>query len=89
MGSARWARCAGGGERARRLVGSLDGGRWVGVGLMLGSWLVVLYALAGSLLWNWVLRPLEETDLETRFGAEFAAYRDRVACLVPRVPSRR
>ena len=60
-----------------------------GVGLMLGSWLVVLYALAGSLLWNWVVRPLEEADLEARFGAEFAAYRDRVACWVPRVPARR
>ena len=55
---------------------------------MLGSWLVVLYALAGSLLWNWVVRLLEEADLEARFGAEFVAYQERVACWVPRVPSR-
>lgn len=60
----------------------------VGVGLMLGSWLVVLYALAGSLIWNWVVRPLEEADLEARFGAEFVAYQERVACWVPRVPAR-
>lgn len=59
-----------------------------GVGLLLGSWLVVLYALAGSLLWNWVVRPLEEADLEARFGAEFVAYQRRVACWVPRVPAR-
>lgn len=60
----------------------------VGVGLLLGSWLVVLYALAGSLLWNWVVRPLEEADLEARFGAEFVAYRRRVSCWLPRVPAR-
>lgn len=56
----------------------------IAVGLMLGSWLVVLYALSGSLLWNWVVRPLEEADLEARFGEEFDAYRDRVSCWVPR-----
>lgn len=56
----------------------------VAVGLMLGSWLVVLYALAGSLFWNRIVRPLEEADLQARFGAEFAAYRDRVACWIPR-----
>lgn len=60
----------------------------VGVGLMLGSWLVVLYALAGSLVWNWVVRPLEEADLEARFGAEFVAYQRQVACWVPRLPAR-
>ena len=57
----------------------------IAIGLMLGSWLVVLYALSGSLLWNWVVRPLEEADLEARFGEEFDAYRDRVSCWVPRL----
>lgn len=56
----------------------------VGVGLLFGSWLVVLYALAGSLLWNWVVRPFEEADLEARFGGDFAAYRAKVSCWVPR-----
>lgn len=56
----------------------------VAVGLLLGSWLVVAYALCGSLLWNWAVRPLEEADLEARFGDEFRRYRDSVACWVPR-----
>lgn len=60
----------------------------IAVGLMLGSWLVVLYALAGSLLWNWVIRPLEEADLEARFDAEFVSYRARVPCWVPRLSTR-
>ncbi|MBK0422088.1 isoprenylcysteine carboxylmethyltransferase family protein [Leucobacter sp. CSA2] len=58
----------------------------VAVGLILGSWLVVVYALAGSLLWNWGIRPVEEADLERRFGAEYVAYRDSVRCWVPSAP---
>ncbi|MGV8881690.1 MAG: methyltransferase family protein [Rhodoglobus sp.] len=56
------------------------------VGLMLQSWLVVVYAIAGSLVWNYAVRPLEERDLEQRFGAEYRRYRDAVWCWVPRMP---
>lgn len=58
----------------------------VGVGLMLGSWLVIVYAIAGAVYWNALVRPYEEADLETRFGEEFVAYRARVRCWVPRLP---
>ncbi|MEJ6488599.1 isoprenylcysteine carboxylmethyltransferase family protein [Leucobacter sp. USCH14] len=58
----------------------------IGVGCMLGSWMVVVYALAGSCVWNWVIRPHEEADLLERFGAEFDAYARDVACWVPRRP---
>lgn len=58
-------------------------GQGVGVGLMLGSPLVVLYALVGSAVWNWAIRPHEEADLAARFGAEFEAYRARVRCWWP------
>lgn len=54
--------------------------------------LVVVYALCGSLVWNWVVRPLEEADLTERFGAAYAEYADAVRCWVPRttpfVPAR-
>ncbi len=56
------------------------------VGLILESWLVVVYAVAGSFVWNELVRPIEEADLEARFGPEYVAYRDRVACWVPRSP---
>lgn len=55
------------------------------VGLMIDSWLVVVYALCGSLVWNWVVRPLEEADLTERFGAAYAAYARGVRCWVPRL----
>ena len=56
------------------------------VGLMLGSWLVVAYAVIGSSLWNHVVRPGEEADLEARFGDPFRRYRAAVRCWVPTFP---
>jgi len=56
----------------------------VAVGLILSSWLVVVYALAGSLVWNLVVRPHEEADLESRFGDDFRRYRRAVRCWLPR-----
>lgn len=63
----------------------------VAVGLILSSWLVIAYAIAGSLLWNFVVRPLEEADLEARFGDEYRRYRSAVRCWWPRfdgIPAR-
>jgi protein-S-isoprenylcysteine O-methyltransferase Ste14 len=59
----------------------------VAIGLLLSSWLVVLYALAGSLIWNWVVRPHEEADLAARFGEEFERYRASVRCWLPSIRS--
>lgn len=55
----------------------------VAVGLIMSSWLVVAYAVVGSLLWNFAIRPLEESDLEARFGEPFRQYRDSVRCWIP------
>ncbi|HXD60739.1 MAG TPA: isoprenylcysteine carboxylmethyltransferase family protein [Lacisediminihabitans sp.] len=60
----------------------------VGIGLILSSWLVIVYAILGSLLWNYAIRPHEERDLEERFGDAFRRYQMAVACWIPRVPSR-
>ena len=53
------------------------------VGLLLQSWLVVGYAVLGSLVWNYAVRPLEEADLAERFGDEFQQYRAAVRCWIP------
>jgi len=57
----------------------------VAVGMMAGSWLVVIYALSGSLVWNWVIRPLEEADLAARFGVAYDEYARVVGCWMPRL----
>ncbi|WP_307793722.1 methyltransferase family protein [Microbacterium stercoris] len=59
----------------------------VAVGMVLGSWLVIVYALCGSVIWNVLIQPHEEADLEARFGDDYRAYRDRVGVWLPRIPS--
>lgn len=59
-------------------------GQGVAVGLLFGSWMVIAYAVVGSLLWNWLVIPHEEDDLRQRFGAEYDTYCLRVARWLPR-----
>ncbi len=61
----------------------------VAVGGIWGSWLVVLYALSGALVWEILVRPAEEADLTSRFGTEFVAYQRAVWRWLPRCPGRR
>jgi protein-S-isoprenylcysteine O-methyltransferase Ste14/predicted DCC family thiol-disulfide oxidoreductase YuxK len=57
----------------------------LGLGLMLGSPLVLAAALADLLGWNYLVRPAEEADLERRFGDAYRLYRRRVSCWRPRL----
>jgi protein-S-isoprenylcysteine O-methyltransferase Ste14 len=54
-----------------------------GVGLVLGSWMVLAYVLAGGVLWQLLARPVEEADLEQRFGDAYRQYRAAVPCWRP------
>jgi protein-S-isoprenylcysteine O-methyltransferase Ste14 len=58
-------------------------GQGLAVGLFLGSPLVLLYALMGGLIWQWIFRPLEEDDLRKNFGADYETYRKNVRCWIP------
>ncbi len=59
-------------------------GQGLAVALLLGSPLVAAYALMGSLVWQLIFRPLEEDDLEIRFGDEYVEYCKNVKCWIPR-----
>lgn len=65
-------------------VGGL--GAALAIGLGLGSTLTILYAIAGGVLWDLLVRPIEERDLHARFGEPYARYRDAVRCWWPRRP---
>ncbi len=54
------------------------------VGLALGSCGVFVYVLLGAAIWNFVVRPAEEQDLEAMFGEDYRAYRRAVRCWIPR-----
>jgi len=60
-------------------------GQGLAVALYLGSPLVLLYALMGSLIWQLIFRPLEEDDLRRRFGTEYENYCKNVKCWIPRL----
>ncbi len=54
-------------------------------GLWFGSPIVLLYVVAGGLLWNIAIRPSEEADLEARFEESFRHYCREVSCWIPRL----
>lgn len=60
-------------------------GQGVCIGLILGSWSVVVYAFAGAILWHIVVRPSEEADLKKRFGDAYILYKQQVKCWIPRL----
>lgn len=60
-------------------------GQGLAVGIYLGSVMVMVYALAGSLVWNYVARPLEEIELVEKFGSSYERYRAEVKCWWPRL----
>jgi protein-S-isoprenylcysteine O-methyltransferase Ste14 len=62
-------------------------GQGLAVGLWLGSPLVLLYALMGGFMWQIVFRPLEEADLQTKFGTDYERYCREVRCWTPRFKS--
>lgn len=59
-------------------------GQGLAVALFLGSPLVALYALMGSLIWQLIFRPLEEENLAERFGKPYEEYKGAVRCWLPR-----
>lgn len=60
----------------------------LGVAIWLESWTVVAYVLMGGLMWDAIVRPVEEADLHARFGDDYNRYRQRVRCWLP-IPSAR
>lgn len=60
-------------------------GQGFSVGLVLGSPSVLIYSILGGYLWNCQVRPREEADLVSRFGAAYEEYRRHVRCWFPRL----
>jgi protein-S-isoprenylcysteine O-methyltransferase Ste14 len=67
-------------------VAGLAQGACVGIGL--GSYITLIYVSAGMVLWNKIVRPMEEADLSERFGDDFEQYRRSVRCWLPVFRSR-
>lgn len=60
-------------------------GQGIAVGIILGSTLVIIYALSGSFLWHFLVKPSEEADLQNRFGLDYNEYCKKVKCWMPSI----
>jgi protein-S-isoprenylcysteine O-methyltransferase Ste14 len=60
----------------------------VATGLMLTSWLVLLFGLVAFLVFRFVVIPIEERQLVATFGDEYRNYAKRTGALGPRLGSR-
>ena len=54
-------------------------------GLMLMSWVVLLFALAASTVFRFIVVPIEEKQLEAKFGESYRHYKDRTGAMLPRI----
>jgi protein-S-isoprenylcysteine O-methyltransferase Ste14 len=60
-------------------------GQGLMVGLYAGSMLTILYVILGVLLWNYIVRPMEEADMARKFGPIYERYIAEVKCWRPRL----
>lgn len=60
-------------------------GQGISVGIIYGSPFVIIYALSGAFLWHYIVKPSEEADLLSRFGADYTEYCKNVKCWVLRM----
>ncbi len=58
-------------------------GQGISVAIIFQSIAILVYSVLGALVWQLVVRPIEENDLLTRFGKSYLDYRQRVSCWIP------
>lgn len=59
-------------------------GQGISISIFFCSIPILVYALIGAILWQFVVRPIEERDMVKRFGEAYLAYRKRVKCWIPK-----
>ncbi len=58
-------------------------GQGVAIATISQSFPILAYSFLGALIWQLVVRPLEERDMAKRFGESYMNYRNRVTCWIP------
>ena len=59
-------------------------GQGISISIMLNSWPILAYSLLGGILWHFVVKPVEEKDMEGRFGDEYINYKGKTTCWLPK-----
>lgn len=56
----------------------------VAVAMYFGSPAVAAYSIIGGIIWHFGVRPVEERDLQDRFGESYTKYKRNVPCWIPK-----
>jgi protein-S-isoprenylcysteine O-methyltransferase Ste14 len=60
-------------------------GQGIAISIIYTSLPIFIYAILGAVLWQVVVRPVEEQNLKDRFGGAYEDYRKRVPCWIPKL----
>jgi len=60
-------------------------GQGISLSIILSSIHILMYSILGAILWQYVVKPMEEKDMIRRFGSEYERYRDSVKCWIPKM----
>jgi protein-S-isoprenylcysteine O-methyltransferase Ste14 len=59
-------------------------GQGISISIIVGSIHIFFYSMLGAVLWHFVVKPLEEKDMEKRFGKDYSEYKQNVGCWIPK-----
>ncbi|MBK7872353.1 MAG: isoprenylcysteine carboxylmethyltransferase family protein [Saprospiraceae bacterium] len=60
-------------------------GQGIAVSIIYASIPIFIYSLIGAILWQLVVRPIEENNLKKRFGKEYEDYKQKISCWIPKL----
>ena len=63
-------------------------GQGIAIAIIFQSLPILIYSLLGALVWHMVVRPIEEHDMNCRFGDPYLDYQERVSCWIPKFGAR-
>lgn len=58
-------------------------GQGLSIAIITKSLSIAIFFLLGAVVWHFVVRKIEENDMENKFGEEFIAYKKNVSCWLP------
>lgn len=60
-------------------------GQGIAISIYFSSIHILIYSLTGAIIWQFVVRPLEEKNMTNRFGEEYKNYKKSVFCWIPKL----
>ena len=58
-------------------------GQGIAVSIISNSLEIAVYCFMGMVAWNYLVRPVEEADLENTFGDQYREYSRKIRCWIP------